>query len=87
MKMRHPVSVIIVIYNGVKYIPDCMQSVFEQVRTDDQVIVVDNASIDNGVELITLSWPETLVIMHKPIVGSHRLATRRRQPVGNSWCF
>lgn len=40
------ISVIIAVYNGRKYIGDCLDSIGAQSRPPDEVIIVDDASID-----------------------------------------
>jgi glycosyltransferase involved in cell wall biosynthesis len=45
------VSVIIPVFNGAKYLAEALQSVFSQTFRDYEVIVVDDASSDNSVEV------------------------------------
>ena len=46
------VSVIIPLFNGGKYIERTLQSVFMQTFRDFEVIVVDDGSLDNGLEIV-----------------------------------
>jgi GT2 family glycosyltransferase len=46
------VSVIVLNWNGKKYIEQCLQSVLSQVYPDIEIIVVDNGSNDGSVEII-----------------------------------
>jgi len=46
------VSVIISLYNYEKYVGECLDSLLEQTLTDFEVIVVDDCSTDNGVEVV-----------------------------------
>lgn len=55
-------SIIIVVFNGRKYLQRCLSSVFGEVGEGDEVIIVDNASTDDGVAFISERWPEVLVI-------------------------
>jgi GT2 family glycosyltransferase len=55
-------SIIIVIFNGRKYLGRCLTSVLSEVREGDEIIVVDNASTDGSGRWIQEWWPEVLVI-------------------------
>ena len=46
--MPATVSFVIVNYNGEKLLPDCLRSVYAQTHPPNEVIVVDNASIDGS---------------------------------------
>lgn len=46
------VSVVMTVYNGEKYLQAQLQSVLEQLTADDELIIVDDASIDSSVELV-----------------------------------
>ncbi|MBC7108502.1 MAG: glycosyltransferase family 2 protein [Methanomassiliicoccales archaeon] len=55
-------AVIIPNYNGADYILTCLDRIMEQVVADLWVIVVDNASTDNSVQLITERYSHVTVI-------------------------
>jgi len=50
--MNKLVSIIIVNFNGAEYIVDCLESLINQTYEDFEIIVLDNNSVDNSVELI-----------------------------------
>ena len=51
--MPHPtIAVVIPNWNDSRYITKCLRSVLEQASPPDQVIVIDDASTDNSVEVI-----------------------------------
>lgn len=52
MKVKPLVSVIIPLYNGNKYIAETLDSLVYQDYSNFEVIVVDNASTDNSVEIV-----------------------------------
>jgi hypothetical protein len=55
----HPlVSIIIVNYNGKKFLSDCLNSIFHQTYYPFDVIMVDNASHDGSVEYVHQNFPE-----------------------------
>ncbi len=51
------VSVIVVNWNGKKYLADCLQSIRAQTFSDYEVILVDNGSTDGSVEWIRENFP------------------------------
>lgn len=59
---RGTITVIIPTYNGIKYIPDCLDSLKSQLRRPDEVIVVDDGSTDGTASLVTRSYPEARLI-------------------------
>lgn len=47
--MSEPISVVMAVYNGRKFLSDQVESVMSQLHDDDELIVVDDASTDGGV--------------------------------------
>lgn len=56
------VTIIIVTWNGMKYLPDCLRSIINQTFTDYRIIVIDNASSDNTVDFVRESYPGAAVL-------------------------
>lgn len=56
------VSVIIPNYNGYKYLPVCLNALRKQTITNFEVILVDNGSTDESIELINRNYTEVKVI-------------------------
>lgn len=48
------------VYNGAAYLQPQMQSILEQLRPNDEVVVVDDASQDNSLELLS-NFPDSRV--------------------------
>jgi GT2 family glycosyltransferase len=57
------VSVIIVNYNGAHLLADCLGSLKRQTHRDFEVILVDNGSTDESVEVATLECPELRLLV------------------------
>ena len=49
MQARPQLSIVIVNYNGLRFLDDCLASVAQWVTCSHEVIVVDNASADGSV--------------------------------------
>lgn len=45
-------SVVIPNYNHAKYLPECIEAVLSQTRLPDEILIVDDCSTDNSVEII-----------------------------------
>ncbi|MEI6288091.1 MAG: glycosyltransferase family 2 protein [bacterium] len=63
------VTIQLVTYNSAKYLPECLQSIFNQTYRDFQVLVIDNNSQDNTVEYLRRNWPQVAVFQNKHNVG------------------
>jgi GT2 family glycosyltransferase len=49
---RQQVSVVIVNYNGIHLLEDCLQGLMAQTRAPNDVVLVDNGSVDDSVEYV-----------------------------------
>ena len=57
------VSIIIVNYNTCKLTSECINSIYEKVHSCKyEIIVVDNASVDNSAAAIKRKYPEVILI-------------------------
>lgn len=56
------VSIIIVNWNGGKVIERCFESVYAQSFKDFEVILIDNGSTDNSLNMVKSRWPATRII-------------------------
>jgi len=63
------VSIIIVTYNSAKEIQKCINSVLDQVFEPFEIIIVDNASVDNTVNLIQEEYPGLCLIRNQENIG------------------
>lgn len=58
------ISIIIPNYNGEQFISACLDSVFSQDYGDYEVILVDNASSDQSVRLVTQRYPSVRIVLN-----------------------
>ena len=63
------VSVIILNWNGVKFIQKCLDSVLASDYSNLEVIVSDNGSVDGSEELIKRDYPQVILIENKRNLG------------------
>ncbi|HVP37450.1 MAG TPA: glycosyltransferase [Terriglobales bacterium] len=82
MSKQKKVSAIVVNWNGIKFLPVCLDSIFRQSYKNLEVIVVDCASKDESVLFIKSNYPLTKVIELKQDFGppyAINLAARQAQ--------
>ena len=67
---NHPsVSIIVLNWNGERYVAECLDSLLEQTYPNYEVIVVDNGSTDASVELLKGYLPRIRLILNKDNLG------------------
>ena len=64
------ISVIVINFNGKRFLDDCLNSLAHQTYRDYEVIVVDNASQDGSVEHMRSRFPWTRIVENKVNLGS-----------------
>ena len=77
---QHPrVSVIIPVYNGASYINESLQSVFHQTYSDYEIIVADDRSTDNLLELLKPYEGRITILsfQHRGVSATRNEAIRR----------
>lgn len=63
-------SIILINYNGHKFLETCLNSILEKVQcTNYEVIIVDNSSVDDSVEIIQNNFPMFKLICSKNNLG------------------
>jgi GT2 family glycosyltransferase len=63
------VSIVLLVYNGEKYIQECAFAVKAQSYSHIEVVVVDNASTDRGMQILKSTYPDWIYIQHKDNLG------------------
>ncbi|MEW6189199.1 MAG: glycosyltransferase family 2 protein [Actinomycetota bacterium] len=66
------VSVVIVNWNGKKFVKDCLDSVLGQTYPALEVIVIDNGSTDGSQEIIRRNYPSVILIENEENKGFSR---------------
>lgn len=69
MKKNEKISVIVVNHNGLKWLNNCFESVFSQDYPNLEVIMVDNASIDESVIYVSKNFPNVQIIKNNKNLG------------------
>lgn len=57
-------SIVIPVWNGLPYLPACLEALQAQGDSDFEVIAVDNASSDGSADLIAQQYPQVRLIRH-----------------------
>jgi GT2 family glycosyltransferase len=63
------ISVLIVNYNGKKFLSDCLNAIFCQTYSPFEVILVDNASHDGSAEYVHQNFPDVKVLSQSTNLG------------------
>lgn len=72
MTNQPKISVIIVNYNGQDFLADCLESVLKSDYPNYEVILVDNNSSDNSVNIIKNKFQQVKIIINKKNFGFAR---------------
>lgn len=72
-KSNCQISVVIISFNGIEFIDECLSTTFESLKgIDSEVIVVDNASTDGTIGLIKSRYPQAELIQNHTNLGFAR---------------
>ena len=70
MEQNLKLSIIIINYNGADYLEACIASVYKYCKDiDHEIILLDNNSKDNSIQLIEELFPEIVLIKSKQNLG------------------
>ena len=67
--LRQKVSVVILNWNGLRYLGKCIMSLMEQTYSGYEVILIDNASTDGSVEYVRQNFPSVKIIENRVNLG------------------
>ena len=66
------VSIQIVTWNSLRFLPDCLESIFNQTFRDWTVLIIDNGSGDHSAEYVEKNWPQVKVLKNSRNLGFSR---------------
>ncbi len=69
MGEKHLVSVVVLNWNGIKVLNQCLGSLRTQTYTPLEIIVVDNASTDDSVDFIRERFPDVRLVVNEKNLG------------------
>lgn len=69
MNGRPSISVIIVNYNGVGLLDECLGSLREQSCRDFEIVLVDNGSSDSSVDFVQRNYSDVILVANKENLG------------------
>lgn len=88
MNMQQPlVSVIIVNYNGKKYLKPCFDSLLSGTCRNFEIIFVDNGSSDGSVELVREGYPLIKVVANNDNLGLSIASNKGAAPAKGEYLF
>jgi len=79
------VSVVIVNWNGKKFIAECLDGLRKQTYKDHSIVLVDNASGDGSLELVHRKYPEVKTIPLDANLGFAVANNRAIQSIGTEY--
>jgi len=73
MPLEHSkLAISLVTYNGEKYLPFCLKSLFKQTFRDFNLLIIDNGSTDRTLSYLKENYPQLKVVSHKENLGYAR---------------
>jgi glycosyltransferase involved in cell wall biosynthesis len=82
----HKISVIIPNYNHAKYLPECLDALLSQSYKADEILIVDDGSTDNSIEVIESfqrKAPEIVLVKNEKNCGVHHTFNKSLHLVKN----
>lgn len=63
------IQIQIVAWNSMKFLPDCLTSIFNQTYKNFSVLIIDNASNDGMTEFVKINYPQIKIFRNNKNVG------------------
>ena len=75
-------SIIIISWNAKRFLKACLKSIYACRPSDDfEVIVVDNCSSDDSVEMVQKNFPQAILIRNKELIYKLRASTTVKEVI------
>ncbi len=74
--MTFSIAISLVVYNGEKYLEECLRSIKSQTYRDFSLTVLDNASTDSSLAVVRRTYPDCTIIREKENTGFARAHNR-----------
>ena len=62
-------SLMVVVWNGMSHLPKCLRTLQQELTSADELIVVDNASVDGSPEFVITHFPEVKLVRSAQNLG------------------
>lgn len=85
--MKGTVSIIVISWNSIGFLEECLSSVREQTYQDWELIVVDNGSEDGSADLVRKKFPEARLIANSQNLGFTRAGNLGLRDSRGEWIF
>ena len=82
---RVNIAVVVAVFNGALTIRKCLDSIFGQLRLPDQVIVIDDGSEDDTLNIVRNEYPHALLIVNDRNEGVSAARNRGIRAVSADW--
>ncbi len=72
------ISIILVVYNGMQYLPECLSAVIEERKAHRgcEVVVIDNASQDGSADWVAAQYPDIVLLRNVSNLGFARASNQ-----------
>jgi GT2 family glycosyltransferase len=88
MTVKSEISAIIIVYNGMKFLPDCLTTlVTDLAGISNEIIAVDNGSADGSADYITKEFPSVKVIRNGANLGFARAVNIGLQAANGQYLY
>src|SRR5215472_14665890 len=76
MEPMKQIAVVIPLYNHAAYIGEAIESVLAQTRTVNKIVIVDDGSTDNSIEIVRAFAESRIQLYTQPNAGAHAALNR-----------
>lgn len=82
------ISVVLISYNGREFINDCLMTTIESLKgVSSEIIVIDNASSDETIEIMESNFPEARIVKNGTNLGFAKAVNQGFDEAGGEYVF